>query len=138
MKDHEPVFADIARAKSVLAFQPEQIIFVDRHAEYTAALALAAEYLPTLVNEENGGGKAEPFDVQLIEFDTAAFDPETAVIQYYAVPLEVTTDETGKDIYPWVCRYPGVWVKVPWGSVFTQYDEHFRVFYLPVGEPEPA
>lgn len=91
----------------ILGSEPAQIWFVDRPAEYIAALAHTA---------------GRQMDTQLIEFQTAAFNPETAVI---ADEKGLGDADAEPPVYPWVCRYPGVWVLVPWGEYFHQYDDAF-------------
>lgn len=90
----------------LLNLNPKQIWFVDRPSEYVAALAHTA---------------GRQMDTQLIEFQTHAFDPAgTAVIADDDDPGDIHADPI---VYPWVCRYPGVWVLA--GRVFLQHDEYF-------------
>lgn len=88
----------------VLVSEPVQIWFVDRHAEYVASLAHTA---------------GRQMGTQLIEFQTASFDPEKAVIADEKGLIDTNAESP---VYPWVCRYPGVWVLIHWGE-FIQYDE---------------
>lgn len=80
--------------RAILLSGATRIWFVDRHAEYIAALAETAE---------------DPTDVQLIEFDTRSFNP--AVNDIAAEGQAPVLEGDGRLVYPDICRYPGVWVE---------------------------
>lgn len=94
-------FAHPSDFRSVMLSGPVRIWFVDRRAEYVAALAEMAGAL---------------FTTQFVEFQTAAFDPAQHAIADADAGQPADLDGDGRLVYPSICRYPGVWVEAEEGS----------------------